>query len=67
MFVMIKNRIIEAIKKDGRKLTLSDGTVHDITEARYIWQNKKPYPNPYYLNAYIMREMFRQLQYKETK
>ena len=68
MYIMIKNRITKAIRKDGRKLTLSDGSVHDITEIRYIWQNRKPQPNPYYLNANIMREMFRQLQYEgDTK
>ena len=67
MFVMIDNKITQITKQSGRKLTLLDGSTCDVTQVRYIWKDRVPYPNKYYLNAHIMREIFTELQYKETK
>ena len=67
MYVMIDNKITKLIKQSGRKLTLSDGSTCDVTRVRYIWKDRVPYLNKYYLNAHIMREIFTELQYKETK
>ena len=65
MYVMVGNKIIEMVKKDGRKVSLKDGSTCDITQIRYFWKKGQPQENTHYLNAYMLREIFRKAQYKE--
>ena len=66
MYVMVGNRVTEAIKKEGRKLTLKDGSKCDITQVKYFWKKRIPYENKRFLNPELLREMFRLAQYKNT-
>ena len=67
MYVMIDNKITKMVKQSGRKLTLLDGSTCDVTQVRFIWKDRVPIPNKYYLNPHIMREIFKQLQYEDIK
>lgn len=65
MYVMVNNKITKMREQSGRTLTLIDGSTCDISQVRYIWKNRVPVPNKYYLNPHILREIFRQIQYEE--
>jgi len=67
MYVMVDNKITKMVKQSGRILTLLDGSTCDVTQVRYIWKDRVAIPNKYYLNSYIMREIFTQLQYEDIK
>ena len=60
---MVGNKITQTIKKQGRKFFLADGSKCDITQVRYFWKRGVPYKNAQYLNTYMLREMFREVQY----
>lgn len=60
---MVNNKIIKTVKKQGRKITLSDGSICDITQIKYFWKKRIPHSNPHYLNSYLLKKMFQRLYY----